>query len=380
MRTIGTFLFLALILAIGAGAYYGWQMASEGEGAGERGRDGPGGGRQAILVRAEPVTTRAFSDQIEAVGTAKARESIELTAKSAETIGAINFTDGQKVPAGFVVAELTMREQTADVAAARAELSEASKAYDRINELLSRGYATKAQLEAATARRDTAAARVRSLESRVSDREIKTPFAGMLGLRRVSVGSLVRPGDVITTLDDITVIKLDFSVPEAYMGTLSAGMPVRATVAAYPGRVFQGKVAAIDTRVDPVSRAIALRAEINNDGDLLRPGMLMTVALVRNERTVLAVPEQCLVPIENKQYVFVVTADMKAERREVVIGARQPGYVEILSGLKAGERVVVDGTVRLRAGATVRFGGPEGEKDRPRERGRDGEAAAGPRT
>jgi membrane fusion protein, multidrug efflux system len=375
MRTLGTLLFLTVLTALAGGVAYLWYFG------GTEGGDERGGGRQPVLVTVAPVATREFVDVIEAVGTAKAKESIDLTAKAADTVSAVNFTDGQKVPAGFVVAEMTSREQSADLAAARAELAEAMKAYERILELSNKGFATKAQLEAAVSARDSAAARVRALESRVTDRLIRAPFAGVLGLRRVSVGTLVKPGDVITTLDDVSIIKVDFTVPESFLGALSVGMSVRAQVAAYPGRTFDGIVAGIDSRVDPVSRSVAMRAEIPNNEDLLLPGMLMTVSLLKNQRTAMAVAEQSLVPVEDRQYVYVV-ADMKAERREVKIGGRQPGFVEVLSGLKLGESVVVDGTIRLRPGATVRFAGPDGDKEKPRGRKRDGgaAAAAGPRT
>jgi membrane fusion protein (multidrug efflux system) len=215
----------------------------------------------------------------------------------------------------------------------------------------------------------------------VTDRLIRAPFAGVLGLRRVSVGTLVRPADVITTLDDISIIKLDFTVPESFLGALSVGMPVRAQAAAYQGRLFQGNVTGIDTRVDPVSRSVAMRAEIPNPDDTLRPGMLMTVSLLKNQRKVLAVTEQSLVPVEDRQYVFVISADNKAERREVKTGARQPGFVEVLSGLKAGERVVVEGTIRLRPGGTVRIQGEDEDKEKkPRKRDGVGATAAGTRT
>lgn len=362
-------LIIAGVVAVAAlaAAYFLWVR-----GDGERGGRERGGG--PVLVTLGAVETRAFADVIEAVGTAKANESIDITAKSADTIGKLNFTDGQRVEKGFVIAEMTSREQAADLGAARASLAEAEKAYTRVSDLARKGFATRAQLDGALATRDAAAARVRSLDSRVSDRLMRAPFSGVLGLRRVSMGSLVRPGDVITTLDDISLIKLDFTVPEAFLGALRQGMTVRVTVAAYPRRMFEGKVVGIDTRVDPVSRAVAMRAEIPNGEMLLRPGMLMTVSLLKNQRIVLAVPEQSLVPVENKQYVFVVLTDQTAERREVTIGARQPGYVEILSGLKRGEKVVVEGTLRLRPGAEVRVAG---ESEPKRERRRDG---PGPRS
>ena len=374
MRTLGTFLFLVAFAAVIAGAAYLWFVVGQG---GRDSRDGPGQG--PVLVTLAAVEEREFVDVIEAVGTAKARESIDITAKATETVGAVNFTDGQKVEAGHVIVEMTSREQSADLAAARAALAEANVAHKRTTELAAKGFASKAQLDAATAVRDTAAARVRALESRVADRLIRAPFAGVLGLRKVSVGTLVRPGDIITTLDDVSIIKLDFTVPEAFLGALKDGMTVRVKVAAYPDRTFEGKVAGIDTRVDPVSRAVALRAEIPNPDAALRPGMLMTVSLLKSQRTVLAVPEQSLVPVEDKQYVFVVGADKTAERREVTIGARQPGFVEIVSGLKRGERVVVEGTLRMRPGATVRTPGESdgGERKGKRERRSD---VPGPRS
>jgi len=370
MRTLGTFLFLVAFAAVLAAAAYFYFLTGDG-GEVEGGRAGGG----PVLVTLATVEEREFVDVIEAVGTAKANESIEITAKATETVSAVNFTDGQQVKAGDVIVEMTSREQSADLVAARAELNEANKAYDRIKGLADKGFATKAQLDQAIAARDSAAARVKALESRVADRLIRAPFAGVLGLRKVSVGTLVRPGDIITTLDDISIIKLDFTVPEGFLSALSQGMTVRVSVAAYPKRLFEGRVVGIDTRVDPVSRAVALRAEIPNPEGTLRPGMLMTVALLNNQRNALAVPEQSLVPVEDRQYVFVATADNKAERREVKIGARQPGYVEVTAGLKRGDRVVVEGTMRLRPGASIRVAGArdgEGRRGKP--------DTAGPRT
>ncbi len=331
-----------------------------------RGEKGP----QDVLVTMAPVQTRDFVDLIEAVGTSKANESVDLTAKSTETIGALHFTDGQRVPAGFIVAELTKREQSADLTSARAGLKEAEQSLRRVQDLAAKGFATKALLEAARAARDGAASKVAAMDSRMSDRMIRTPFAGLLGLRRVSIGTLVRPGDVITTLDDTSQIKVDFTIPEAKLSALKKGGTIRATAAAYPRRKFTGAIDSIDTRVDPLSRSISVRAIIPNiDGDLL-PGMLMTIGIESNNRTSLAAPEQSLVPIETKQYVFVVSSEMQAERREVKIGAREPGFVEVLTGIKAGENIVVDGTLRLRHGATVKLAGSEPGTDEKRRKKR----------
>lgn len=370
MSSISKFIIAGALAAVAlAAAYFYWGRGVEG---------GSERGGQAVLVTLAPVETREFADVIEAVGTAKANESVDITAKSADTVGKLNFADGQQVEKGFVIAEMTSREQTADLGAARAALAEAEKSYKRIGDLSRKGFATRAQLDGALAARDAAAARVRALDSRVSDRLMRAPFGGVLGLRRVSVGSLVRPGDVITTLDDISLIKLDFTVPEAFIGSLQMGSTVKVNVAAYPDRTFEGKVAGIDTRVDPVSRAVAVRAEIANADGLLKPGMLMTVNLITNQRKILAVQEEAIVPLESKQYVYLVRPEKTAERREIKIGARQPGFVEVLSGLKAGERVVVEGTLKLRPDADVKFAedGAKANSEEPkkgkRERGNGG--------
>lgn len=371
MRTLGTFVFLVAFAGVLAAAgYFYWQSQNGKPMGGERGGGGP-----PVLVTLAPVESRAFVDAIEGIGSAKANESIELTAKSTETVGVLNFTDGQKVEKDFVVARMTSGEQAGDLAAARAAAAEAQQTYERVKDLSSKGFASAAQVDAATATRDSTAGRVTALEQRLGDRVIKAPFAGVLGLRRVSVGTLVRPGDVITTLDDISTIKLDFTVSEAFLAPLKIGMTVRVTVAAYEDRVFEGKIAGIDTRVDPVSRSIAMRAEIPNAEGLLRPGMLMTVALITAERVALAVREESVVPLDNRHYVYVADAEMKVERREVKIGARQPGFVEIKSGLRAGERVVVDGTIRLRPGATVTLELPKEERKGKRSGGMRGPAS-----
>ena len=355
------------IVAVGATGAYLW-LGNAGKGAGEGRGDR---GSQPVLVTLTTASTREFVDLIEAVGTAKANESIELTAKTTDTVAKLNFSDGQAVPAGYVVAEMTSREQSADLTAAEASLQEQDRTLQRTRALVEKGFVTKASLDAAKAARDTAAARVAATRSRMADRTIRTPFAGVLGLRRVSVGALVRPADVITTLDDISRIKVDFSVSETQMAGIAKGQKVRASAAAFPGENFTGTVESIDTRIDPQSRTIVVRAVFPNDRARLLPGMLMTVGIESNKRQSLSVAEQTLVPIETRQYVYVAEGEEKADRREVKTGARIPGFVEILSGLKEGERIVLDGTLKMRPGATIRIAGT-GEKAEGEGRGERG--------
>jgi membrane fusion protein (multidrug efflux system) len=181
---------------------------------------------------------------------------------------------------------------------------------------------------------------------------ITAPFSGRVGLRHVSLGGLVNPGAVITTLDDLSIVKLDFAVPELFLASLRSGLTIAAQSSAYPGSTFQGRVASVDTRVDPTTRAVAVRALIDNRDGRLRPGMFMTLRLVRAESQALMLPEEAIVPEEDHHFVFVVD-DGKAHKRPVSVGRRRPGEVEILDGLTARDTVIVDGTLNVSEGTPV---------------------------
>lgn len=206
------------------------------------------------------------------------------------------------------------------------------------------------QLEA---RMLTSKAAVDAAQARVNDTVIRAPFSGRMGLRAVSVGSLVTPGQVIATLDDISVIKLDFTVPESYLATVKEGQQVQASSTAYLNQVFRGRVASIATRVDPVSRSVLVRALIDNQSNQLKPGMFMSVHLTRAQGDALLIPEQALLPESDRQYVYVVNNDV-ASKTVVTIGRRKPGHVEVRSGLKVGDVVVIEGGEKLTDGAAVK--------------------------
>jgi membrane fusion protein (multidrug efflux system) len=174
-----------------------------------------------------------------------------------------------------------------------------------------------------------------------------------VGLRRVSVGSLVNPGTTITSLDDTSTIKVDFSVPENYLASLRQGLSVYVTSTAFPERDFEGKVASVDSRVDPVTRSVTVRALLPNADGALKPGMFLSVRLDRDSHEALMIPEAALVPEQSRQFIYVVE-DGRAVRREVRIGRREPGKVEVVAGLKAGDQVIVEGTQKVREGGAVR--------------------------
>ena len=298
-------------------------------------------------------TVKSFPLSVEALGNAAANESVEIRPVIAATLTEVDFKEGQYVETGTVLARLENVEALADVAAARASLVESEAQHRRLSELYKTQAVAESQLAEVNARRESDMAAVAAAEARLAHTVIKAPFAGRLGLRRVSVGSLVGPDTVITTLDDTKSIKLDFDVPEVYLARLVVGLEVTAHSAAYPDRLFSGKVTSIDTRVDPVSRTVTVRSLVDNSDGLLRAGMFLTVTLLKQNIEALMVPEEAIVPERSKQFVWVVGDDSLAEQREVRTGRRRPGEVEILDGLQAGERVIVEGVQKARAGEPV---------------------------
>ena len=300
-----------------------------------------------------PVRLVEFADRIEALGTLSANESVDLTATVTETISAIHFDDGDRVEKDQVLIEMTNREQRAQMEEARSTSNEAYRQYQRIKSLAADGTAAESLLDERKRQWETARARLATIESRLADRLIKAPFAGILGLRDLSVGALVEPGDLITTLDDDRIMKLEFPLSATYLEVLRPGLGVSATSRAFAGRDFTGNVKSVDSRIDPVTRSIRVRALLPNPEYLLKPGMLMHVELLKNPRQALIIPEEALQPLGEQQFVFVVTADSTIEKREVRIGGRRPGLVEVVAGLVAGEQVVTHGHMRIRPGGAV---------------------------
>lgn len=312
-----------------------------------------GGGQPPAKVTAQTVQLKPWSDVIEALGTAQANESTVLTAKITETVRKVNFADGQAVSAGDVLVELTSSQQAAQLKDAQAMARDAERQYARQQDLVKQGTVSKALFDTATANRDSNSAKVDAIRAQLSDRVITAPFSGVLGLRRVSPGTLVTPGTEITTLDDVDLIKLDFSVPETLLGALAVGQQVQATTAAWPERQWEGRITSIDSRVDTASRSVLVRAEIDNPERVLRPGMLLSVQVFRAPRQVLVLPEIALVQVGTDSYAFRIKPDNSVEQVRVIAGARRRGELEVREGLQAGDRIVLDGTVKLRSGSRV---------------------------
>lgn len=316
-----------------------------------------GGGDRPTPVTIQAAALRPWNDTVQALGNVKARESVTVTAKVSETVQRVHFDSGDVVAAGAPLITLTGQAQQAALEQAQATAKEADSLYQRQTELAAQQLIARSTLDTQRATRDAARARVAQMAADLDNRVIRAPFGGVLGIRQVSPGSLVTPGTPIATLDDTARVYVDFPVPETLLADIAAGQRVSGTSAAYPGRVFDGQVSTVDARVDPTTRAITVRGDFANADRVLRPGMLVQITLERPRREALLIPEIAVVQVGNDSFVYRVKPDGTVERADVKIGTRREGLAEIVEGLKAGERVVVDGTGKLRPGAKVVEGG-----------------------
>lgn len=327
---------------------------------GPGGRGGPGGGGdRPATVTTQVVRLQPFSDSLQALGTVRARESVTVTASVSEKVQAVHFDSGESVRAGAPLVTLSGQAEQAALTEAAAAAAEAERLYRRQSELGAQQLIARSQLDAQRATRDAARARVAQVRAQLADRVVRAPFAGVLGLRQVSPGSLVSPGTVITTLDDIGQVYVDFPMPEGQLAQVGAGQRVDGSAAAYPGRTFEGTVQTVDARVDPATRAVTVRGSFANADRALKPGMLVQVRVRRPERQALLVPEISVVQAGSESYVYRAAAEGVVERVDVELGARSGGRVEVVAGLKSGDRIVVDGVGKLRPGQKIKEGGAD---------------------
>jgi len=338
----------ARVLTIAVALFAGCQSeAPQDRGAG---RGGPGAAATRVITSV--LRKERLIDEIEALGTARANESVELKPRVASIVTRVGFGEGDFVRRGDLLIELENSEIRANLAVAEAALTESRSSYQRSLSLRATQAISEASLEQLRAAMQVDEATVEAAKARLANTYIRAPFDGRVGLRRVSPGGYVDTNTVITTLDDTDPIKLDFSIPEAFLAVVSEGMEIIAHSLVYPGKDFHGTVDSIDTRLDPVSRSVMVRAVIPNTESVLKPGMFMTVDLQQDRGEVVVAPEEAIVPEADRQYLYVVEEGV-ARKREVILGRRMPGSVVILDGAGPGDMVVSEGTQKLRDGIPV---------------------------
>lgn len=311
-------------------------------------------GTKHVIVA--PVVIKQISNRIEALGSARATESINITAGITEKVTKINFDDGQQVKAGDILVVLEQAEEQAQLVRAQAVRGERKLALQRLRQLEERKLTSPDEIDRTRLELEQAEASISVIKSLISDRVIRAPFGGTVGLRNISLGALVETGDLIATLDDTREIKLDFSVPSIFLEELRPGLKIKARAAALGNKEFLGQVKSIDSRIDTVTRSIQVRALLPNPDGSIIPGILMQIDLLRNTRQALLIPEAALLPLADRQYVMRrVSKGGKdtVEKQQVKIGQRLPGFVEVLDGLNAGDQVVTHGNSKVQEGDTL---------------------------
>jgi membrane fusion protein, multidrug efflux system len=337
----------------GAGWYYtqsaGWKGGSGAAAAQVEAAITP----RAVTVEAARVIVGTVVENLQAVGTLRPNEAVTLAPEIAGRVVRIGFREGQTVKAGDVLVELDASILKAERAKARSDLTLAQANHKRAITLAGQGMGTVRARDEALGALRAAEADLALAEARLQKTTLTAPLTGVVGLRSISVGAYVAPGERIVELADIDPIKLDFRVPELALSSVRQGQTVRVTLDALPGKVFEGEIYAIDPIVDVTGRAIRLRARIPNPKNELSAGLFARVQLVVERReNALLVPESAIFARDQKQFVYRIV-DGRAVRTSVELGQRRPGQVEIRSGLDAGDVVVTAGQQQVRDGALV---------------------------
>lgn len=311
-----------------------------------------GAARPAASVTTQTLAPQVIEERLPALGTLLARESVQITSTVNEKVRSLHFDEGQYVEKGALLAVLEQAEEQAQLASAKADLAEQDREIKRLKNLLATQSAARNEYDARISAKERADAKIAEVQAKIDERTLRAPFSGVTGLREVSPGAYLSAGSAIISLDDLSVMRLDLNIPSLLLGSLRVGMSVNAHSDALD-QSFVGTIVAINPRIDPVSRSVMVRAVLDNPDGVLKPGMLMRLSLLKDQREGIMVPESALQSIERRHYVWLMGGDGLAERREVELGIRTPGWVEVLAGLAAGDQLITEGYLMLRPGSPV---------------------------
>lgn len=309
------------------------------------------------------VRAESWESRLSAVGSVAAYQGVVVPAEADGAVREILFEPGSMVKAGEVLVRLDSEVEEAQLAAAEAAAELAVTTLQRTRELFASNTISKADLDAAEATLKQTRAQADNLRAVIAKRSVRAPFAGRLGIRQISVGQYLTKGAPVVSLQALDPVYVEFSLPQQQLGAVSDGMVVRVRADAYPDVAFEGKLTAVNPQVDPVTRSVRMQATFVNAESRLRPGMFVNVDIVLPKaEDVLAIPETAVIYAPYGSTVFVATegkpgtdgkASLVAELRNVRLGERRGDFVAVTSGLKAGERIVTNGGLKLRQGSTL---------------------------
>jgi membrane fusion protein (multidrug efflux system) len=354
---LGTAAVAGILLAAAAGYWFGQHRAPKAadgaavSSAASRAADATK--VSAITVDVIKVARAPMPQTITAVGSLRSDESVMLRPEVAGRINAIQFREGQPVTKGTILVRLDPVVNQAEVQQARANLTLAKSKFNRAVDLAKQNFISGQARDEAENNLKVAEAAVSLAEAHLAKTEIRAPFSGVIGLRSVSVGDYVKEGADMVNIESIDPLKVDFRVPETFFRQVQTGQPLSIALESFPGKLYAGKVIAVNPLIDAAGRSVVIRAQVGNNESRLRPGMFARVRLVtKDAHDALVVPEQAIVPEGDEQYVFRVL-DGKAVRTRVETGQRRDAKVEIVKGLGIDDVVVIAGQIKLRDGVPV---------------------------
>jgi membrane fusion protein (multidrug efflux system) len=337
----------ALIIGvISWGAWQLWAKKPETSKAADKNR-----APQTVIVM--PAYVMALQDNIEALGTAMADEAVDITPQTNATINEIHFKEGQTVKRNDLLVVFKQQQEVAELAAAQAQVKSNQSELNRLQKLLQHQATSQREYEDRVAALETAKQNIAQIQARLDDLTLRAPFNGVVGLRHFSVGARVSPGQVITHLDAIEQIKVDFSLPSALLTQIKTGTPFTASSNVLGAQQFNGKITTLDSRIDVASGGFLVRGIMDNPQHILKPGLLLRINVQQPARQALVIAEESIIQKQQQHAVFVVTDEQSVVSKQVQIGVRQPGLVEVIAGLAVGERVIVRGMGNIKTGDRV---------------------------
>jgi membrane fusion protein (multidrug efflux system) len=343
--------YLLLIIGLAGGSYYGYRHFKQGSVPAQAAA--PAARAAGVPVEVARIERATVNEEVEALGTLAADESVVIAPETAGRVVDLGFKEGERVQKGQQLVRLDTAILDAEHKQLQVDLNLARDTYERNRALVQRGVGTQVALDEATAKLNTAEARIQLVRARIAQSTILSPFDGVVGLRSVSVGDFVPVGKQLITVTNIDPIKVDFRVPEIFLTQVKLGQTINLKVDAVPGREFQGKIFAVDPVVDVNGRAIRLRATVPNADLVLKPGLFARITIVVDRReNAMLIPESAVVPDGIGKIVYIVE-NGKAKRVAVELGKRLPGKVEVVKGLTPQMQVVSSGQMRLRDGSAV---------------------------
>lgn len=313
---------------------------------------------QAVIAEAK---VQAVNETLSLVGSVAANEMVEIKSETDGTLDEVLFTEGQKVKQGDLLIRLDESKFTASVNEAEANFKLSETTYERSKQLYRDKLVSQQEYDQAAAQYQANKASLELKKRLLKDARIYAPFKGMMSSRQVSPGQVIARNTTLTWLIDLDPVKVELNVPERFVSQLKIGQKIEITVAAYPGRAFLGEVFFVAPFVESATRTALVKARIDNPNAELKPGMFANLNLtLKLKEDAIVIPESSVIASGDRNIVYVLDQDDAAQIRPVKIGIRQAGLVEILSGVKPGERVVAEGIQKIRPGAKVKASGGSG--------------------